>query len=74
MADFAQLLIGLTLLLTSFGAVIVLRPHRGKNPIPLVKMPLAGPLLASLITAGFGVGILLLASYFTTIDNLKLSG
>ena len=47
MSDFAQLLIGLALLLSSFGAVMVLRPHRGKDAIPLVKMPFVGPLLAS---------------------------
>ena len=74
MSDLAQLLIGLTLLVLSFGTVIFLRPLHGKSPSAFVKKPLMGPLLASLITTGFGVGILLLASYFTTIDNMKLSG
>jgi hypothetical protein len=68
MSDFAKLLIGLALLLSSFGAVMVLRPHRGKDATRLVKMPFAAPLLASLITIGVGVGILLVFGYFTTFN------
>ena len=68
MSDFAKLLIGLALLLSSVGAVMALRPHRGKDAIPLVKMPFAGPLLASLITIGFGVGALLVFGYFTSFN------
>jgi hypothetical protein len=74
MSDLAELLIGVTLILISFGLLIVLHPQRGKTTISLVKMPFVGPFLGALITAGFGVGILLLASYFTTIDDLKMSG
>ena len=74
MSDLGQLLIGLTLLILSLGIVIFLRPQRGKSVSAFVKKPLVGPLLASLVTVGFGVGLILLASYFTTIDNVKLSG
>jgi len=68
MSDFAKLLIGIVLLLSSVGAVMVLRPRGGKDAIPLVKKPFAGPLLASLITISFGVGILLVFGYFTTFN------
>ena len=73
MSDFAKLLIGLALLLSSVGALMVLRPRGGKT-ISWTTKPFVGPLLGVLITVAFGVGIILVAAYFTTIDNMKLSG
>ena len=67
MSDFAELLIGLALLLSSVGTLMVLRPRGGKV-ISLVRMPFVGPLLGVLITVAFGVGVLLVFGYFTTLN------
>ena len=74
MSDFAKLLIGLALLLSSVGAVMVLRPHRGKDAITLVKMPFAGPLLASSDHGRFWSGRPSSVRLFHNIQHLKLLG
>ena len=67
MSDFAKLLIGLALILSSVGALMVLRP-RGGQVISWTTKPFVGPLLGVLITVAFGVGALLVFGYFTTFN------
>ena len=67
MSDFAKLLIGLALLLSSVGALMVLRPRGGKA-ISWTTKPFVGPLLGVLVTGAFGVGALLVFGYFTSMN------
>lgn len=67
MSDFAKLLIGLALLLSSVGALMVLRPRGGKA-ISWTTKPFVGPLLGVLITVAFGVGALVVFGYFTSFN------
>ena len=73
MSDFTELITGVALILISLGSVVILRP-RGEKTNSWIKLPFVGPLLAVLITSGFGIGILFLANYFTTMDDLNISG
>jgi len=73
MSNFDQLVAAIALLIGSFGSLIVLRPRHGV-PFRWVTVPLVGPTVSILIVTGFVVGAVLLAGYFTTIDNVTLTG
>lgn len=64
MSDFARLPIGIVLLLSSVGALMVLRP-RGGQVISWTTKPVVGPLLGVLTTVAFGVDALLVFGFTT---------
>ena len=73
MADASELLIGFTLVIVSIGGWFACLPRRGKT-LSFVKKPFVGPAVAVLIICGLALGIIEIMAYFTTIDNLLLSG
>ena len=73
MSNFTELASSLIVLIVSIGAMVALRPRKGV-PIWWVRLPFVGPLLTILIVTGIAVGGILLASYFTSIDDINLSG
>jgi len=73
MLDFTELMTGAALILISLGLVVILR-QRGAKSNSWIKLPFVGPFLGVLITSGFGIGILFLVNYFTTIDDINMSG
>ncbi len=73
MSDSFELAIGIALLIACVGSLLALRPRNGK-PYLWVTKPFVGPSVAVVIVVGAAVGAVLLASYFTTVDNLTLSG
>jgi hypothetical protein len=68
-----DLIFGIALMLVSGVLVAACRPRNGQT-LSLVKKPLVGPALGILITASFAIGILFIAAYFTTIDEIAISG
>jgi len=73
MSDFNELLSAIVLLVVSFGMLIVFYPRNGRPRRWLTK-PVIEPSATILIVTGFAIGAMLLLSYFTTLDNLNLSG
>jgi hypothetical protein len=73
MSNFAELVTSVIVLIVSFSAMVALRPKKGV-PIWWVRLPFVGPLVTILIVTGIAVGGVLLASYFTAIDDINLSG
>jgi hypothetical protein len=73
MSQLSQLLTGLTLLVASAVAVFILRPRRGKA-VWVARQPLLAPAVSVLIIGGLAIGLILIAAYFTNIDQMTLRG
>jgi hypothetical protein len=73
MSDMSQLLVGITSLIVSIGVLFACLPRHGKTAW-VVQKPFAAPALAILMICGLAIGLVEIASYFTTIDELTLSG
>ncbi|MEP7031365.1 MAG: hypothetical protein ABI830_10570 [Pseudolabrys sp.] len=73
MSDLSQLLIGGGLVLLSIGAWIACLPRGGKTR-SFVTMPFLAPAVSVVIIGCFAMGLILVAAYFTTIDDATLSG
>ena len=68
-----DLLIGMALLGISTGWLMYSRPRNGKKAW-FVNMPFFDSGVPILILSIFVVGVVLILAYFTTIDDLTLSG
>ena len=73
MSELSQLFTGLTLLVVSAVAIFILRPRHGKT-VWVGRQPLLAPAASVLIIGGLAIGLILIAAYFTTIDQMTLRG
>ncbi len=73
MTDLSQLLIGTTLVFIGCGSLIACIPRRGKTAW-FVGKPFLESGVSVLLIFTFAIGFLLLAAYFTTIDDATLAG
>ena len=73
MSEMSDLLIGITLMFISIGSVIVWLPRNGKTAW-FVGKPFLAPAISNLIVAGLAIGLILIASYFTSIDDATIAG
>ena len=73
MSDKMELISGFMLLLVSLGSLVALRPRDGKT-FWWLKKPFVGPSVAVFIVTGVAIAAIMLASYFTRIDDVTLSG
>jgi hypothetical protein len=73
LSDSSELLIGVTLLVVSIAIFVLCLPRRGKTAW-FVRVPFLAPMVAVLLIGGFAVGLIEIAAYYTTIDDLTLSG
>jgi hypothetical protein len=73
MSNTSQLLVGITSLIVSSGVLVACLPQHGKTAW-VVRKPFVAPALAILMICGLAIGLVEIASYFTTIDELTLSG
>ena len=73
MSNATQLFIGLALVIASIGGWFACLPRHGKV-LSFVRKPFVGPTLAILIICGLALGIIEIMAYFTTVDDLTLSG
>jgi hypothetical protein len=73
MSQMSQLLTGLSLLVASAVAVFILRPRRGEA-VWVARQPLLAPAVSVLIIGGLAIGLIMIAAYFTTIDQVTLRG
>ncbi len=69
----SQLLIGLALLIVGVGSLLLCVPRRGKTAW-FVGMPLFESGVPILMIGAFAIGLILIAAYFTTIDDATLVG
>jgi hypothetical protein len=73
LSDLSELLIGSTLLVISIGALIACLPRKGKKAW-FVGIPFLEPGASILMITAFAIGLILIAAYFTTIDDATLTG
>jgi hypothetical protein len=73
MSDLQQLLVGVTLVVIATGLLTVWVPRGGKMAW-FVEKPVLETGASLLLITTFAVGLVLLASRFTTIDNISMSG
>jgi hypothetical protein len=73
LSDLSELLVGTSLLILSIGALIASLPRHGKKAW-FVGTPFVEPGASILMITAFAVGLILIAAYFTTIDDATLSG
>ena len=73
MSDLSELLTGITLLIISAAITIACLPRHGKR-VWFAKKPFLAPAVSILIICGLTMGLIMLASYFTTIDEATLAG
>jgi cell division protein FtsX len=64
---------GIALLVVSVGSVFASIPRHGKTAW-FVGKPFLAPFMSILVVAGLTIGLLLIAAYFTTIDDVTLAG
>jgi hypothetical protein len=57
----------------SAAAFIACLPRKGKT-LRIVRVPFVAPIVSVLIIGGLALGLIEVAAYFTTIDNMTLSG
>jgi hypothetical protein len=72
-SQLSQLLTGLILLVASAVAILILLPRHGRTAW-VAHQPLLAPAMSVLIIGGLAIGLILIAAYFTTIDNMTLRG
>jgi len=73
MPDLSQLLIGIVLLIASFGLMAFCAPRRGKSAW-FVGVPFLEPGVSIVLVTGIVAGLLLIVAYFTALDEATLSG
>ncbi len=73
MSQLSQLLIGLTLIIITIGALFACMPRGGKT-VWFVGKPFLAPAATILMICTLAIGLLLIVAYFTTIDEATLSG
>ena len=69
----SELFIGATLLVVSVVSLIACRPRKEKKAW-FVGVPFLEPGASILMITAFALGVILIAAYFTTIDDATLSG
>jgi hypothetical protein len=60
-------------MLVSAGSVFASIPRNGKTAW-FVGKPFLAPFVSILVVTGLTIGVLLIAAYFTTIDDATLAG
>ena len=65
--------IGLALTGLSIGALILFYPRKGKTAW-FIEVPILNSAIPILMISCFAIGLMLVAFYFSTIDNATLSG
>ena len=73
MSDMAELLIGSSLVIAALGLLFVSLPRRGRVAW-FVRKPVLSSSVPILIITALAMGFVLLAAYFTAIDDGKLIG
>jgi hypothetical protein len=73
MSDTSELLLGITLLVVSIGSFFALLPRNGKTAW-IVQRPFLAPALTVLVITGLAIGCIEVIAYFTTVDDITLSG
>jgi len=73
LSDLSELLIGTTLLVVSIASLLVCIPRKG-NKAWFVGVPFLEPGASILMITAFATGLILIAAYFTAIDDATLSG
>jgi hypothetical protein len=73
LSDTSELLFGITLVFITVGSMAICLPRNGKTAW-FVHKPFLAPAVSVLIITGLALGLILLAAYFTTIDDATLSG
>jgi hypothetical protein len=73
LSDFLELLIGIMLLIVSIASLVGCRPRKGKKA-RFVGLPFLEPGASILMITAFAMGLILIAAYFTAIDDAALSG
>jgi hypothetical protein len=73
LTDLSQLLIGLTLTALSVGSLMVFYPRKGKTAW-FVEVPVLNSAIPILMIGTFAIGLMLVAFYFSAVDNATLTG
>jgi hypothetical protein len=73
LSETSELLLGITLLVVSIGSFIALLPRNGKT-VRVVQRPFIAPVLTVLVITGLAIGCIEIIAYFTTVDDITLSG
>jgi len=73
MSDWQQLLVGGALVIAGLVVLLVSIPRHGKKAW-FVKVPFLEPTMSILIISSFAIGLILIAAYFTTIDDATIGG
>jgi hypothetical protein len=73
MTDFEQLTIGSAMVIAGLAVLFVSLPRHGKKAW-FVKVPFVEPTMSILIISSFAIGLILIAAYFTTIDDATIGG
>jgi hypothetical protein len=69
----SQLLVGLTLIAVTIGALFACLPRNGKT-VWFVGKPFLAPAVTITMICTLAIGVLLIVAYFTAIDEATLSG
>ena len=73
MSDLAELTLGIVLMVVSIAAFVACLPRNGKTK-RFVQLPFIAPAVSIVIIGGLAIGLIEIAAYFTTIDDMTLSG
>ncbi len=73
MSDLAELILGIALTVISIIAFIACLPRNGITK-RFVRIPFIAPTVSIVIIGGLAIGLIEIAAYFTTIDDMTLSG
>ncbi len=73
MLGMSQLLTGFTLLIVSVGGFYACLPRNGQT-VWFARKPFFAPALTILIIGVFALGLIEILAYFTTIDDITMSG
>jgi hypothetical protein len=72
LSDSAELTLGIALVVISIVAFIASLPRHGITK-RFVRMPFIAPTVSNVIIGGLAIGIIEIAAYFTTIDEMTLT-
>jgi hypothetical protein len=73
LSELSHLLTGITLIAITIGSLFACLPRRGKTAW-FVGKPFLAPAVTIAMIATLAIGFLLIAAYFTTIDEATLAG
>jgi hypothetical protein len=73
LSDLSELLLGITLTVFGIGSLIAFLPRQGKTAW-FARKPILAPGVPILMITAFAVGLILIAAYFTSIDEATLAG